>query len=326
MAEMLKIAVVGCGKWGRNLVRNFYSFGVLKTVCELNSKILAQIREKYPALNLTSSLEDLEKDPEIQGVVVSTPASTHYRIAKKFLRVGKDVFVEKPLALRIEEGEELAEMAVRNRAILMVGHVLQYHPAVIRLKQLIGKNGLGKIQYIYSNRLNIGRIRNEENILWSFAPHDISLLLSIVGQMPKNVLSFGGIYLPHKVEDVTLTLFSFPNGIKAHIFVSWLNPFKEQRFVVIGDEKMAVFDDTSKDRKLVLYHHKIDWSQYEVPTIEKAEGEIIGVEDKEPLKEEARHFLSCIKNRRKPLTDAEEGLRVLRVLEMAEKSLKGRKR
>ncbi|MGB9642117.1 MAG: Gfo/Idh/MocA family protein, partial [Candidatus Ratteibacteria bacterium] len=175
--------------------------------------------------------------------------------------------------------------------------------------------------YLYSNRLNIGRIRHEENILWSFAPHDISLMLSLAGEMPDSVNAFGKPYLPHPVEDVTITFFSFPSGITAHIFVCWLNPFKEQKFVAIGSKKMAVFDDTSKTNKLVLYHHKINWSEKEIPSIEKDEGISVEIENYEPLLEEARHFFECIEKRRKPITDGEEGLRVLAVLEMAQNSL-----
>ena len=246
-----KIGIIGGGYWGKNLIRVFYELGVLSKICDLDEKLKTSYKEKYPSAEFTTDSENILSDSKIKGVVIATPAHTHYQITKKVLLEGKDVFVEKRLALKVEEGKELVEIAEKNKLVLMVGHILHYHPAVIKLKQLIEENQLGKIQYIYSNRLSIGRIRHEENILWSFAPHDISLLLSITGEMPEKVFSFGGIYLPHKVEDVTLTFFSFANGIESHIFVSWLNPFKEQKFVVIGNEKMAVFDDTLKDKKLV---------------------------------------------------------------------------
>lgn len=318
---MKKIGLVGGGYWGKNLIRVFYELGVLKEIYDENKTLKEIYQKKYPELRFTMDFNHILFNPEINGVIISTPAVTHYNLAKESLLAGKDVFVEKPLALKVKEAEELINTAERKNLILMVGHILHYHPAVQELKKLINENELGTIQYVYSNRLNIGRIRHEENILWSFAPHDISLLLSIAGQMPEKVVSFGGIYLPHNVEDVTLTHFSFSNGIEAHIFVSWLNPFKEQKFVVIGNEKMAVFDDTKKDEKLIIYSHKINWSEREIPTIEKAEGKVVKLENKEPLKEEAMQFLESIEERKKPLTDGKEGLKVLEVLEMAQKSL-----
>jgi len=210
-------------------------------------------------------------------------------------------------------------MAERSSQVLMVGHILQYHNAVIRLKELIGKGELGKLQYIYSNRLNIGKIRTEENILWSFAPHDISVILMLLNEMPNHVFSNGGNYLQEPVVDVTMTTMDFPSGVKAHIFVSWLHPFKEQKLVVVGDEKMAVFDDVSEN-KLLLYPHKIKWVD-RIPVASRAEAEIVQLEKLEPLRTECRHFLSCIKNRKRPKTDGHEGLRVLRVLNASQASL-----
>jgi len=318
----MKIAVVGAGYWGKNLIRVCYELGILRYICDKEKQLRKTYREKYPDVEFTEDFKILLKKEDIDAFIISSPASTHYELTRKILSEGKDVFVEKPLGLRVGEGEELVEMAEKKKLILMVGHILHYHPAVKKMKEIIEKGEIGKIQYIYSNRLNIGRIRNEENILWSFAPHDISLMLSITGEMPEKVFSHGGIFLPHNVEDVTLTFFSFPSGVKGHIFVSWLNPFKEQKFVVVGDKKMIVFDDTQKERKLIIYSHKINWKDNELPTIEKCKGEIIQVDDKEPLKEEIKHFVDCVKGRKKPLTDGKEGLKVLKVLQMAEKSLK----
>ncbi len=318
----MKVAVVGAGYWGKNLVRVSLELGILEIVCDTSIEILKNIEEKFKGIKTTTDIKEIIQNEKIEGVIVSSPASTHYELTRKILSEGKDVFVEKPLALRVEEGEELVEISEKNGCILMVGHILHYHPAVKKMKEIIEKGEIGKIQYIYSNRLNIGRIRNEENILWSFAPHDISLLLSLTEEMPENVFSYGGIFLPHNVEDVTLTFFSFPSGVKAHIFVSWLNPFKEQKFVVVGSERMIVFDDTQKEKKLTIYSHKINWKNNELPTIEKCKGEIVQFEDKEPLKEEVKHFVKCIEKREKPLTDGKEGLKVLKVLQMAEKSLK----
>lgn len=318
----MKLAVIGAGYWGKNIIRVCCELGVLGYICDKNTEIRKIYKEKYPDIEFVDEFELLLGKDDISGFIVSSPAETHYFFAEKILKKKKDIFTEKPLALNSSEGKKLVELAEENGCILMVGHILHYHPAVRKMKEIIKSGEIGKIQYIYSNRLNIGRIRHEENILWSFAPHDISLLLSITGEMPDKVFSYGGIYLPHDVEDVTVTFFSFPSGINAHIFVSWLNPFKEQKFVVMGDKKMIVFDDTQKEKKLVIYSHKIKWKENQVPEIEKCEGETVFVEKEEPLKEEIRHFIECIEKRKKPLTDGKEGMNVLKVLEMAQKSLK----
>ncbi|MCX7704814.1 MAG: Gfo/Idh/MocA family oxidoreductase [bacterium] len=321
-SRKIKVGILGGGYWGKNLIRVFNELGVLNGICDLNNDLMKIYKENYPSIFLTDDPEKLVKKKDIDAIVIATPASTHYSIAKIAIRNGKHVFCEKPLALTEKEGTEIVEMADKNGIVLMVGHILHYHPAIVKLKEILQHNVLGEIQYIYSHRTNMGRIRHEENILWSFAPHDISLILSITGCLPINVCAHGGIFLPHNVEDVTLTFLTFPGKIKAHIFVSWLNPFKEQKFVVVGDKKMAVFDDTEPDKKLVLYQHKISWNNSAVPVIEKAQAEILEVKKTEPLKEEAKHFLKCIREGNRPLTDGREGLNVLKVLEMAEISLR----
>ncbi|HEY6008584.1 MAG TPA: Gfo/Idh/MocA family oxidoreductase, partial [Geobacteraceae bacterium] len=216
----------------------------------------------------------------------------------------------------------LVAIARREGRILMVGHLLQYHPAVLKLKELIGTGVLGKVQYIYSNRLNIGKLRTEENILWSFAPHDISVLLMLLGEEPLRVTCFGGAYLNAQIYDTTMTTLEFRGGVKGHIFVSWLHPFKEQKLVVVGSRAMAVFDDVSAE-KLLLYPHTIEWKEGRIPVAQKATHEAVPVDRGEPLKLELTHFLSCIAGRQQPRTDGEEGLRVLRILEAAERSLIG---
>jgi UDP-2-acetamido-3-amino-2,3-dideoxy-glucuronate N-acetyltransferase len=235
------------------------------------------------------------------------------------LEAGKDVFVEKPLAVEVGHGQELVNLAKKRQRILMVGHILRYHPAIVKLQELIRNGALGRIQCLYSNRLNIGKIRTEENILWSFAPHDISVMLSFLNESPNHVSCQGGAYLNRNVFDVTLSQFEFGSGVHAHIFVSWLHPFKEQRLVVIGSEKMAVFDDTA-EHKLVLYPHKVEWRD-RVPIAVKAKGEIVALGNQEPLKAECQHFLDSVASRTPPLTDGEEGLRVLRVLDACQQSL-----
>lgn len=313
-----KIAVIGAGYWGKNLVRNFADLGALVAVCDSNANACTVAANL--GVHTCSNFSEILKNPAIDAVAISSPAVSHYPIAKEALLSGKDVFVEKPLALEVPEGRELIDLAESQGRILMVGHILQYHPAVLKLKELVDSGKLGKIQYVYSNRLNIGKIRSEENILWSFAPHDISVILLLLGEMPIEVSAHGGNYLQSHVTDVTLTSLSFAGGVKGHIFVSWLHPFKEQMLVVVGDKKMAVFDDVSKDRKLVLYPHRIDWVE-RIPVARKAEGETVPVEAGEPLKAECAHFLECIRNRRQPRTDGNEGLRVLQVLEAFQRSL-----
>jgi UDP-2-acetamido-3-amino-2,3-dideoxy-glucuronate N-acetyltransferase len=315
-----KIAVVGAGYWGRNLVRNFAATGTLKWVCDRNKDILAGLNGPYPALKLTDSFSELLEDRDLDAVAIASPAELHYRMATEVLASGKHVFVEKPLALRHEEGEELLKLALAGGRVLMVGHLLQYHPAVVKLKQLVSEGELGKIQYMYSNRLNLGKIRREENILWSFAPHDISILLSLAQEMPDHVISTGANYLHPNLADVTLSSLSFPSGVKAHIFVSWLHPYKEQRLVVVGDRKMALFNDLEPKDKLLLYPHRIEWRD-QIPVPDRKDAETVPLEDREPLLEECRHFVECIREGRTPTTDGREALRVLRVLEACQRSL-----
>jgi UDP-2-acetamido-3-amino-2,3-dideoxy-glucuronate N-acetyltransferase len=261
-------------------------------------------------------------NPDIQGVVIASSAVTHSAIAKYALEAGKDVLVEKPLALVPEEGRGLVELARERGRILMVGHVLEYHPAVDRLHKFVTDGSLGRIQYLYSNRLNLGRIRSEENVLWSFAPHDIAIMLRLLEFMPEEVTCHGGEFLTRGVADTTLTHLRFPGGISGHIFVSWLNPFKEHRFVVMGDQRMAVFDDTRPwPEKLVLYPHRVDWLGGRVPVALQAQGEPVSLEEREPLLVECEEFIHSIRTRCSPRTDGESGLQVLRVLAAAQRSL-----
>lgn len=315
-----RVAVVGMGYWGKNLVRNFHALGALDIICDTASDREAMIAKQYPDVRFVRRYADVLSDPSVQGVVLATPAAMHTEMAKQALAAGKDVFVEKPLALTVADGEALVKLADKHKALLMVGHILHYHPAVQTLQQLLADGALGHVRYVYSNRLNIGKIRTEENILWSFAPHDISVLLALLGQMPEQVMCSGGAWLHSDIHDVTMTQFRFPNGVNAHIYVSWLHPFKEQRLVVVGDEKMAVFDDTAP-HKLLLYPHRVEWKN-QIPTAVKAEAEIVEISDAEPLRAECAHFLECIQTRSEPRTNGDEGLRVLRILESCQKSLK----
>jgi UDP-2-acetamido-3-amino-2,3-dideoxy-glucuronate N-acetyltransferase len=253
-------------------------------------------------------------------VVIVTPAATHYGKVKEALMSGKDVFVEKPMALRYAEGQELVELAEERGAVLMVGHILEYHPAITLLKEIISLGELGRLWYIYSNRLNLGKVRQEENILWSFAPHDISVICSLLGAEPSVVSSSGSSYLQSGIADVTVSNLLFEGDVRAHIFVSWLHPYKEQKLVVIGDRKMAVFDDTAREGKLKIYDKGIEWrAGFPVPR-QTAETTLF-FEEKEPLLLECEHFINCIEGRKRPLTDGESALRVLKVLEASQISL-----
>ncbi len=313
------VAVVGIGYWGKNLVRNFYDLGALGALCDASESVEEHYRLLHKEVKFYREFDSVLADPSITAVALATPAVSHYEMAKAALESGKDVLVEKPLSVDVHHGEDLVRIAKKHGRILMVGHILRYHPAILKLQELIKSGVLGRINYLYSNRLNIGKIRTEENILWSFAPHDISVILALLGEMPSKVSCQGGGYLSHDVLDVTLSHFDFPSGVQAHIFVSWLHPVKEQKLVVVGSEKMAVFDDTAKV-KLVLYPHKVEWRN-RIPTAVKAEAEAVELEDREPLREECQHFLDCIESRTSPVSDGAEGLQVLRVLDGCQRAL-----
>lgn len=316
-----RIACVGAGDWGKNVVRNFHDLGALSAVCEADGGRRRQLLQDYPEIQVSESLGAVLDDPDIDAVAVATPAATHARLVREALLHDKDVLVEKPLAMSVSAGEELVELARRRNRVLMVGHLLWYHPAVLRLKELVDDGSLGRIRYIYSNRLNLGKIRREENILWSFAPHDISVILGLLGELPNAVEAYGGNYLHDGIADVTVSVLSFPSGVKAHVFVSWLHPFKEQKLVVVGDRKMAVFDDTELEHKLRLYPFEVDWRD-RMPIARKGESEPIEVEMTEPLRAECSHFLARIRDRGAPRTDGDEALRVLRVLEQCQRRLR----
>ncbi len=316
------IAVIGTGYWGKNLVRNFSALGALQVIVDTNPEILDRMAQDYPDAKVTASYSEVLNDPAVAGLAIATPAETHGALVREALLAGKDVFVEKPLCLSETEGQELIRLAEERNKVLMVGHLLWYHPVLLRLKALVNDGDLGRIRYIYSNRLNMGKLRREENVLWSFAPHDVSVILGLVEEMPESVQAQGGNYLHQRIADVTVSLLSFDSGIRAHIFVSWLHPFKEQKLVVVGNEKMAVFDDTAPwGKKLTLYPHHVAWHG-NIPLAVKAEAEPVPVEQEEPLRAECAHFLHCMATREQPRTDGKEGLRVLRVLNACQKALK----
>lgn len=315
------IALIGAGNWGKNHLRNLNNMGALHSVLELSEEVINLRKPEFGNVTFTQNEKDILSNSDIKGVVIAAPAHFHYELTKKYLLAGKDVLVEKPLALKVDEGEELVKLAEDKGRILMVGHILQYHYAVKKLKEIINEGALGKIRYIYSNRLNIGKLRSEENVLWSFAPHDISLILMLLdGEEPEKINAFGGAYINKNIFDTTLTTLQFRSGVRGHIFVSWLHPFKEQKLVVVGSEKMAVFDDISEE-KLSLFPHKIEFEKGNIPVAHKADSIPVPLEKNQPLAEELSHFIMCIKDRKTPKTDGKEGLRVLKILEKAGRNL-----
>ncbi|MGD9615086.1 MAG: Gfo/Idh/MocA family oxidoreductase [Alphaproteobacteria bacterium] len=319
-APQVRVAVIGCGYWGKNLVRNFCELGALAAISDPDREVAANLSERFGAP--VRSLDFVLHDPSIAAVAIAAPAVHHASLARAALEAGKHVFVEKPLALTLAEAERLCQLAEQRNRRLMVGHLLQYHPAFIALRDLVRRGELGRLQYLYSNRLNLGKVRREEDILWSFAPHDISMILSLVGQEPSEISSSGAYFLHRTIADVTTTHLAFPGGEQAHVFVSWLHPFKEQKLVAVGDRAMAVFDDSLPwCEKLRVYPHRIDWRET-IPVPQRADARAIELEEGEPLEFECRHFLDCVATGARPRTDGQEGLRVLRVLTRASESLK----
>jgi UDP-2-acetamido-3-amino-2,3-dideoxy-glucuronate N-acetyltransferase len=315
------IAVVGAGYWGKNLVRNFAGLGALHTICDANPVALKEAASRYPDAGTESDYRRVLDDAAVRGVVIATPAAQHYSMARDALLAGKDVFVEKPLALSVHEGAELVELAGASGRVLLVGHLLEYHPALDALRQMVGSGELGKVQYIYSNRLNLGHFRTEENILWSFAPHDIAAILGLLGdELPTHVSAHGGSYLNSGIADVTLSTLTFASEARAHIFVSWLHPFKEQRLVVVGDRKMAEFADTDPTDKLRVYDHRIAWVD-RMPQPVPGEARSVPFSEDEPLRLECLDFLRCIQDRGCPRSDGRRALQVLKVLAACQESL-----
>lgn len=319
----LKIAIIGSGRWGMNHVKTALSIlnpGQI-TVMDSDKSKESKIKELDKSINFTSDISSILTDDTISGIIISSPAETHFELAKLLLDHNKNILVEKPITLSLEEAEELVDLAKRKLCRLMVGHVLLYHPAVLKMKEEIDGGRIGNIQYIYSNRLNLGAVRQEENILWSFAPHDISVIQFLVGSNPTKVFAHGATYLQNDIEDTTLTYLEYPGNIKAHIFVSWLNPFKEQRLVVIGDQGMFVFEDSLKSEKLKFYE-KGFVSRNGI--IEKFDNDyvVVDFENSMPLTEEHLHFYDCIIKNINPRTDGKHALDVLKILFEATKQLK----
>ena len=318
----IKLSVMGCGRWGINHVRTAFSLlgSNLVSVYDVNKAARDRVHSIDPSIPFTIELDDIVSNTELNTVVIATPAETHFQLAKECLGHGKHVLVEKPITLHVDEAKKLIDIANQNNRTLMVGHILLYHPAISMLKELYDKGKIGTLQYIYSNRLNLGSIRSEENILWSFAPHDISILQHLTGSRPTVVHCHGAKFLQKGIEDTTVTYLEYPNNVHAHIFVSWLHPFKEQRLVVIGDKGMFVFEDSLPKDKLKYFPKGFQKTEN---GFDKFEGdfESIPFENKQALAQEHIHLYECVKNGIKPLTDGYHALEVLEILESASKEL-----
>ena len=318
-----QLALIGAGYWGKNLARNFHQLGALHTLCDTSRATLDSYGLEYAGVAKTTAVESLWTSPAITRVAIAAPAVHHHRLAKAALLAGKDVYVEKPLCLTIPEAEEIIALARERGRILMVGHLLQYHPCVQRLLELVAAGECGPLYYVTSNRLNLGKIRREENVLWSFAPHDFSVILSLAGhRLPTRVQCSGGSFLTSGLADTAVTAMTFDSGLKAQVSVSWLNPFKEQKITVVGASGLAVFDDTKPwAEKLGVQFGYLgrDAAGHHSPA--KLALKFISPVEAEPLQAECQHFLDCCATRQSPRTDGAEGLRVLRVLQAAEASL-----
>lgn len=309
------IAVIGCGHWGKNLVRNFAELGALAAVCDPNDQVAQSYAEQYSVGNL--SFAAILASPTIESVVLAVPAPLHGSMATEVMNARKHVYVEKPLAMNRIEAEAMIASAKENGVQLMVGHLLQYHPIFMAVRELVESGELGSLSYVYSNRLSFGKVRSEEDVIWSFAPHDISMILSLTGQEPELVRTESSCILQPHIADTATVHMEFKSALKAHISVSWLHPFKEQKLVVVGQSGMAVFDDTKPwNEKLALYRHIVQTTGG-LPSLEKAEVEYLEVPQSEPLKNECQHFINVVSDNTVPLTDGNEGLRVLKVLSAA---------
>lgn len=307
------IAVVGCGHWGKNLVRNFAELGCLYSICDPNAELARTFAELYEVNSL--SFAQTITDPSVEGLVIAVPAPLHASLAIEAMNAGKHVFVEKPLAMNQVEAEAMVLSAKENSVQLMVGHLLQYHPIFMTTLALVKAGEVGTLRYIYSNRLSFGKVRSEEDVIWSFAPHDISMILSLVGEEPDLVNTLSANILQPGIADTATVHMEFRSGLKSHVSVSWLHPFKEQKLVVVGDSAMVVFDDTKAwSEKLAVYRHAVDSLGEGIPELKKSEVEYIAVPASEPLKNECQHFIDVVSNEVAPRTDGEEGLRVLKVL------------
>ena len=325
---MIQLAIVGLGYWGPNLLRNFDQLRDCEVLfcCDLNDANLRSVKEQYPHVQTTNDYDALVVNPQIDAIVIATSPVTHYDLAKKALLNNKHVFVEKPLTMNLEQASELVEMASRVDRKLMVGHLMEYHPAIEKLKEIIRSGELGELYYLYSQRVNLGKIRKDENALWSFAPHDLSIIMYLLDMEPESVSARGQTYLQDGIEDVAFVNLQFPNKIMAQIQLSWLDPHKIRKTTVVGSKKMAVFDDMEATEMLRIYDKGVTSNGQFAPfgealSLRFGDINIPHIKMTEPLKLECQHFLDCILNNQTPRSDGRDGLRVVKVLQAAQESL-----
>ena len=316
----IKVAVIGCGNWGKNLIRVLHGLGSLAAICDLDSARSAQLSQQYDVPSL--SFDEILNNKAIAGVFIATPSRTHFDVGLASLKASKHVYIEKPFASTFQQASKLHELANQQQRTLMIGHLLQYHRAFTHMKSLLHDGALGDLQYIYANRFNFGKFPNEESVLMDYAPHDISMILSLVRSMPLTVMASNANHLQHTVSDTSSIQLTFPGNVKAHIFSSWLYPFKEQKMIIVGSKAMAIFEDSQPwESKLRLCPYPAQWvdglPQPFAPVLEN-----VPVSPAEPLQNECSHFLACIASGEKPLTSSLEGLKVMAVLEAAMQSMR----
>ncbi len=313
------IAVIGCGYWGKNLVRNFYELGVLKMICDPDSNLTKEFSKKYNVKSGT--FEDILNNANIDAVVIASPAFFHHEMAKKCIEKDKHVYIEKPLALNLEDANELVKISQYSDKVLMVGHLLQYHPVFCKLRDLAIASYFGEVKYVSSKRLSLGKVRSEEDVIWSFSPHDISMILSLINSTAKTVSANSSSILQDDIADIAEISITFENNVKAQISSSWLHPFKEHKLILIGTKKMAIFDDTEEwKRKLKIYDYNFE-NKDRILNLIKKEPYYMEIEESEPLREECKYFIDVICGNKKQRTDAKEGYEVLKVLSAASESI-----
>ena len=317
--------MVGLGYWGPNLARNFDALpgSRLAWLCDGDPERLARVAESFPHARTAASLDELLADPELDAIVVATPVPTHAKLARLALDAGKHVFVEKPLAQSVAEAEDVVAAAAESGKTLMVGHLLEYHPGLVQLKELVDSGDLGDVHYIYGNRVNLGKVRADENALWSLGAHDVSVLLRLAEEEPVQCHAFGESYVRDGVEDVVFCFLRFPSGVAAHLHLSWLDPHKERRFTVVGSRRMATFDDMAIEQKLTVYDKSVDQPYKNYGEYIARSGDVWSpsIPNDEPLRLECSHFLECVVSGETPRSDGESGLRVVRVLDELQRSL-----
>lgn len=325
---MSNVAIIGIGDWGRNLVRNFYEIEKvnLKVCCDLDMNALEKIREKYPSVRITTDYGEVIEDKEVDAVVIATPTQTHFDLAREALEAEKHALVEKPLTLSHRQAQELVDLAKEKEKKLMVGHLLEYHPAVMEMRRRLSQNEIGEIYYLYSERLNLGKVRTSENALWCLAPHDISVMLYLLNTEPVEVSAYGGVFLQkkEKIEDVVFVSIRFKNGVVGNLHLSWLDPNKVRKITLVGSKRMIVFDDMETRDKLKIFDKGVIKNNLEDRVefnVRYGDINIPKIDASEPLKLECLHFIECIEEDKTPRSDGKDGLRVVRILEAAQESL-----